>query len=162
MKILKTVLIILAVAFVAIQFMRPPRNVEAGDAALALGALYAVPPDVQQMLETSCYDCHSNVTRYPWYAEIQPMGWWLNSHITDGKKHLNFSEFGTYRLQRQHHKFEEIVEMVNAGEMPLPSYTLAHWDATLTAEQRERLVGWAQAMRTMLEEKYADSLAAAR
>lgn len=158
MKILKPALLVLVAAFVVLQFIRPERNDVAVDPAMSLTAVFDVPPDVQQMLTVACNDCHSNATRYPWYAEIQPVAWWLNDHITEGRKHLNFSEFGSYRLTRQHHKLEEIGEMVSSGEMPLPSYTLAHWDARLTDEQRKRLVGWAEAMRATLEQQYPDSL----
>lgn len=157
MKILKIVLILLAVAFIGAQFFRPPKN-EDGDSHSGFLAKFAVPADVEDILRTSCFDCHSNTTRYPWYAEIQPAGWFLNQHIVDGKRHLNFSQFDKYRVRLQHHKLEEIVDQVEAGEMPLPSYTLLHWDAKLSAEKRERLIAWVDAQRKALEEIYPDSL----
>ena len=63
---------------------------------------FPVPVNVMQILRRSCYDCHSDSTVYPWYAEIQPVGWWLNSHIEDGKRGINFNRFGSYRLMRQY------------------------------------------------------------
>lgn len=159
MKILKAILLVVAALFVAIQFIRPERNTVQGGMSRSLVAAHDVPPGIQAILETSCYDCHSNSTRYPWYAEIQPVSWFLNNHIVDGKRHLNFSEFGGYRLRRQYHKLEEIVEMVGAGEMPLSSYTLIHTDAKLSAEQKERLIGWAHALRDTMKATYpVDSL----
>ncbi|MCB0524105.1 MAG: heme-binding domain-containing protein, partial [Saprospiraceae bacterium] len=107
----------------------------------------------------ACMDCHSNNTRYPWYAEIQPVGLWLAGHVKGGKQHLNFSEFTNRRVAYQNHKFEEIIEMVRDGEMPMKSYTWTHADARLTQEQKNLICDWSQAMRDSLAQQYpADSL----
>ncbi|MFM8485102.1 MAG: heme-binding domain-containing protein, partial [Bacteroidota bacterium] len=92
---------------------------------------YAVPENVMAVLKPACYDCHSNQTRYPWYAGIQPVAWWLAEHVNDGKRHLNFDEFTTRKIAVQNHKLEEIIEMVKEEEMPLGSYTWTHADARL-------------------------------
>jgi len=112
-------------------------------------------------MEGACYDCHSNTTRYPWYAEVQPAAWWLANHVKEGREHLNFSEFTNRRIAYQNHKLEEVVEMVKEKEMPLPSYTWfgLHPEADLTDQQRDQLTLWAQSLMAQLAAKYpADSL----
>lgn len=149
-KLLQRVALVLLVVFVAMQFIRPEKNVSHGEQPNDIATRFSVPEDIRTMLRTSCYDCHSNSTRYPWYAEIQPMGWWLNSHITEGKKHLNFSEFGARPLTWQLRKLEEIGEVVREGEMPLPSYLIVNRDAALSSQQKERLISWSEELRQRL------------
>jgi hypothetical protein len=155
MKILKKVLLVLAIAFIVIQFVRPEKNLsnfQAPEQALA-------PPEVQRIIKSSCYDCHSNNTRYPWYSEVQPVAWWLGSHISDGKKELNFDEFADYRLRRQYRKLGEIEEQIKKDEMPLPSYLWIHKDAILSADDKSVLINWSVAMRDSMKARYPiDSL----
>lgn len=157
MKILKIVLAVLAAAFIVVQFIRPEPNAGNADSPDAIHNLYSVPGDVQQILKTSCYDCHTNATSYPWYAHLQPAGWFLDNHIKDGKKHLNFSEFGTYRARLQSHKMEEVERVLDEDEMPLPPYLLIHWDARLSPEQKSRLIAWSREMRDSIEARGASS-----
>jgi hypothetical protein len=112
-----------------------------------------VPGSVEGILKTSCYDCHSNKTCYPWYANIQPMGWVLANHIKDGKDDLNFNEFGTYTKRRQLSKLKAIGSSVKEGTMPLPSYTLLHQDAILSKEEKTLVTDWATKTRDSLEAK---------
>lgn len=141
---LKKIGIALFAILVLIQFIRPERNGNWEKSDNDISMAINVPSDVQQILETSCYDCHSNHTTYPWYTNIQPIGWWLQNHVNEGKDELNFSEFKTYKPKRQKHKLEEIAEQVNEHEMPLGSYTLIHKNAILTPEQNVALVNWAK------------------
>jgi len=115
---------------------------------------FTVPDDVNQILKKACNDCHSNNTIYPWYMNIQPVGWWMADHVKDGKKELNFSEFGSYTPKRQHHKLEEVVDQVKEGEMPLDSYTWMHKEAVLTTQEKTLLVNWAEILRKELATKY--------
>ena len=91
MKILKKILIGLLIVFVAIQFFQPTKNKEANITEQHVYNVYNTPNEVKVILDKACNDCHSNNTKYPWYASIQPAAWWLNDHVQDGKKHLNFS-----------------------------------------------------------------------
>lgn len=100
------------------------------------------PLGVKQILERSCYDCHAHTTAYPWYAQIAPVSWWLKDHVNDGRRHLNFSIWATYKAKKKIHKLEECIELTEEQEMPLDSYTWMHKDAKLSAEQRERLLNW--------------------
>lgn len=157
---IKKILLALAILFVLIQFIRPEKNLS-GDTTNSIDKKYNVPPEVTTILEVACNDCHSNTTRYPWYANVQPAAWWLANHVKDGKKHLNFSEFTKRRIAVQNHKLEEVIEMVKEKEMPLPSYTYfgLHADANLTDEQRATLTLWAQAQMELIAAQYpADSL----
>src|SRR5687768_15468360 len=117
----RKILIGLLVAFIIIQFIRPAQNKSLASQPNDITVTMAVPTDVQQILHKACYDCHSNNTAYPWYSYIQPVYWWLNHHVAEGKDELNFSEFGTYNLKRKLKKFNEISGEVTEGEMPLKS-----------------------------------------
>ena len=157
---IKKILIALAIVFVAIQFIRPKKNIS-GENQYDISTQYNVPPEIATLLKGSCNDCHSNYTRYPWYSNVQPGAWWLNNHITEGKGHLNFSEFTNLKAASQYHKFEEIAEMVEKKEMPLSSYTMLglHSEADLSDKERETLVLWALGQREMMKVIYpTDSL----
>lgn len=155
---LKKILLVLLVIFLVMQAFRPEKNVS-GQKNNAIATLYPVPDNVNQILVKACNDCHSNTTVYPWYAEIQPVAWWLDDHVKDGKKHLNFDEFSTYRLAKQFHKLEEVFDEVKGGEMPLESYTVVHRDAKLTTEEKNILLDWSTAVRDTMKARYpADSL----
>ena len=157
---LKKILIGLGIVLVVIQFFRPEKN-ESNDLTYDIATKYDVPNDVSHLLQVSCNDCHSNKTEYPWYANVQPVAWWLDHHVQDGRKHLNFSEVTTLPLFVQNHKLEEVIEMVDEHEMPLPSYTYLglHSEAKLSDEQRTKITDWAQAQMSYLKDTYpADSL----
>jgi len=146
---------------VIIQFFRPAKNINTADAATAndISKVYTVPEKVQQILKTSCYDCHSNNTIYPWYNNIQPVAWWLKNHVDEGKREINFNEFSSYSARRQYKKMEEVIEQVKEDEMPLSSYTIIHRDAKLNPEQKLALMEWAKTIRKDMESKYPpDSL----
>jgi hypothetical protein len=115
---------------------------------------YNVPANVQLVLQKACSDCHSNNTEYPWYTHIQPVGWWLQDHVNEGKAELNFSEFATYKPKKQAHKMEEVVEMIEHNEMPLESYTLMHKNAVLSRQEKTAVVNWAKALQHEIETKY--------
>jgi hypothetical protein len=132
---------------IIIQFIRPTRNVSDVASQNAITAKYEVPEDVQNILKTSCNNCHSNNTTYPWYVNIQPLGWWLQNHVNEGKKHLNFDEFSAYPEKRAKRKFGEIEDEVKEGGMPLTSYTLVHAEAKLTPDQSKTLTDWASALK---------------
>ncbi len=157
-KWLKILLYGLLAIFLLAQFIRPERNLS-NDQQYHISTRYPVPEPVAAILKTACYDCHSNYTVYPWYANIQPVAAWLANHVEEGKSELNFSAFTQRRIAVQNHKLEEIIEMVREGEMPLGSYTWVHRDAVLSAEQKELLTGWAQGLMDSIKAQYPpDSL----
>ncbi|MBK7008627.1 MAG: heme-binding domain-containing protein [Saprospiraceae bacterium] len=157
MKKIATIVIVL---LIVIQFFKPERNLS-DDQSHHISTKYDFPEEIAAISKAACDDCHSNKTTYPWYANVQPAAWWLSQHVNDGKKHLNFSEFTKRRIAVQNHKLEEIVEMVEEGEMPLKSYTWLglHPDAKLTQDQRSQLISWAKAQMDTIKTHYpADSL----
>lgn len=142
-KILKILAILIVAAFVVIQFFRIDKSAPPINPSETLEAAVNVPPDIALILGRSCNDCHSNTTIYPWYFNVQPVGWWLKSHMDDGKRHLNFSIFNTYTPKRKAKKLEEICEQVESREMPLPSYLWMHGDAVLQESEVKALCDWA-------------------
>ncbi|RPH34781.1 cytochrome C [bacterium] len=152
-------LVVILVIFLILQFIRPPGNQSVGESASSIQTLYPVPAEIHDLLRRSCYDCHSNRTIYPWYSYVEPVGWWLNSHITEGKSELNFDEFTSYPVFRQLRKLQAIRQQVEDGKMPLPSYTVVHTSAILTPEERGRIIHWVEAMKDTMKARYpADSL----
>lgn len=148
---IRKILLVLLVALLLIQFIRPTRNISEGKSDNHLSNKYIVPAKVSGILEKACYDCHSNNTAYPWYTNIQPVGLWLQDHVNDGKKELNFSEFLTYSPKKARHKMDEVIEMVKEGEMPLKSYTLIHKNANLSSEEKTALTDWASTLMKQIE-----------
>lgn len=148
---MKKVFIILAVIVLAIQFFRPEKNTSTGVNENHISKKYATPDDVKLILDKACNDCHSNNTHYPWYASIQPVAWWLDHHIEEGKGEINFDEFLTYPPKKARHKMEEVNEMVKEGEMPLNSYTWIHKDAVLSKDEKLSIANWAVSTMKLIE-----------
>ncbi|MCF6306801.1 MAG: heme-binding domain-containing protein [Flavobacteriaceae bacterium] len=144
-KIIKYILIILIIALVVMQFIRPDKNEGGYESLAAFKTETNVPEEVFEILKTNCFDCHSNQTVYPWYAEISPLSYWFKDHIDEGKDELNFSEWKSYSVKKKDHKLEELVEEVEEGEMPLDSYTWIH--AKLSKKDRKTLIVWANLAR---------------
>jgi hypothetical protein len=143
MRIGKRIVIGLLAVFVIIQFFRPVKNASAAVTADDINVLYPIPDSVQQVLNKACYDCHSDNTRYPWYFNMQPVSWWMNGHIKDGKHELNFSEFGKRPLAKRAKKLKKLAKEVQEGGMPLDSYTWIHKDAVLTEGEKNMVINWA-------------------
>ena len=101
-----------------------------------------VPANLKNKLHVSCYDCHSNNTRYPWYNKIQPVAWFLEDHIKEGKDELNFSEWGEYSDRRKNSKLRSIISQIEEGEMPLDSYILLHPDADLPEDKKLEIINY--------------------
>jgi hypothetical protein len=151
MKAVKRIFAILAILFIAAQFIRPDLTNPAADPALTIHATAQVPPEVASILKRSCFDCHSNETVWPWYSHITPVNWWMvKSHIEHGREHYNFSEWGKKEIKDRDHLLEEICEEVEANAMPLPSYLLAHSDARLSDAQKRAICDWTKAERQRL------------
>ncbi|GAA4919888.1 heme-binding domain-containing protein [Mucilaginibacter defluvii] len=107
-----------------------------------ISRVYSVPPNVTALLKNSCYDCHSNNTRYPWYANIQPVRYMLDRHISEGKDELNFNEFGTYSSRKKRSKLRSIGNSLEEKSMPLKSYLLIHHSAELSAQESTVIQDW--------------------
>jgi hypothetical protein len=145
-KFLKIVIAILAIAFIALQFVpnKMPENTPAGKDDLIGGGV--LPENISSILRTSCYDCHSNQTSYPWYSRVAPASWLLAQDVRDGRDDLNFSEWGSYTRRHQIKNLRKIKEEVSSGEMPLKNYLIIHRNARLSAAQKGALVQWTDEM----------------
>jgi hypothetical protein len=157
---LKKISVAVLILLIGVQFIPYEKNTT-NDLAFDISKSYDVPDNIQTIFKSACNDCHTNNTVYPWYSNIEPVGYWLNNHVLDGKRHLNFSEFTKRPLAVQNHKLEEVIEMVEEGEMPLEDYTNfgLHSEANLSQDQREEIMDWAKSQMAMLAAIYpADSL----
>jgi hypothetical protein len=143
MKWFKKIILALLVIFIAIQFIQPAQNQDGQVLPTDIEKMVVVPPNVSGILKTSCYDCHSNNTHYPWYSFIQPGAWLMASHIKNGKAMLNFSQFGDLSNRKQQSKLQGIINQVKDGEMPISSYKIIHRNAVLTPAQKTILINWA-------------------
>ena len=151
-KIFKYVLVLLLFALVIIQFIRPDKNSGGYDSIIAFEEETKPSLEVAAILKENCYDCHSNQTQYPWYAEVAPFSYWLADHVKDGQKHFNASAWSDYSVKKKDHKLEELLEMVEEGEMPLDSYTWLHGD--LEEQEVKLLLQWA----TLARHQYTEEL----
>src|SRR5580698_4591110 len=128
----KKILLVLLMIFIIIQFFRPAKNLSDAVSQNDITLHFNLPENVQTILKYSCYDCHSNNTVYPWYANVQPIGWLIQGDVNNAKHHLDFSDFGSYSTKKAKHKFEDIEDAATNGWMPLKSYIWLHKDAQLT------------------------------
>ncbi|HEU4886241.1 MAG TPA: heme-binding domain-containing protein [Thermoanaerobaculia bacterium] len=146
-KVLTGLLILLVVAFIGVQFVRPARTNPPVVESQTIFATGHVPPDVRAIIDRSCNDCHTNTVRWPWYSNVAPMSWLVVEDVDEGRKELNFSTWGKYKPRSQEHKLEEICEQVEKGEMPLKNYLYLHGDAKLSEADRQRLCEWTDQFR---------------
>ena len=140
---MKKVLLGILVGFILIQLIRPHKNDSKNDIN-HISTIMPIPAEVEVILKTSCNDCHSNSTVYPWYSEIAPVSWYLASHVNDGKEHLNLSEWTAYNTYQKEHILNDFEEVLMSHEMPLKSYLLLHKEAEISKEQYNALVAWVQ------------------
>ena len=143
MNLTKKIGLVVLILLIGIQLIQPARNSSGQVPATDISKTVFIPGSVQSLLQTACNDCHSNNTNYPWYANVQPLGFWLQNHVNEGKEHLNFSEFGKLSPKEQAHAFEEMAEEVEEDHMPLDSYLWIHKEAQLTAQEKQTLISWA-------------------
>ena len=141
MKKLKIAGLALAGVLIILQFFQPDKNIS-GTGEFHLLKVEKLPENIGNMLQNSCFDCHSDHTIYPWYDHIAPASWLVAHHIREGKNQLNFSEWGIKDLTEKLVILGEIQEEVKSGAMPLASYTMIHRDAKLSKEQVDEMVKW--------------------
>ena len=150
---IRTILFTGLIALILIQFVRPQKNTATIVTDEDISMLYPMPTEIKTILHKACFDCHSNTTHYPWYSEIQPIGWWLQHHVNEGKEHLNFSLFGSYDAKRKAKKLDEIAETIKEQEMPLRSYTWIHRDANLTVKEHQILLQWVDSLQLLIPQQ---------
>jgi hypothetical protein len=151
MKIFKIIAWLLVLSFVAIQFFPTERNeseiIPKNDFILT----NAAPENISNLLQTSCYDCHSNNTKYPWYNKVQPAAWYLEDHIKHAKGELNFNNWDELSDRRKASKLKSIISQIRNDEMPMESYTLIHRDAIFSAEEKQGIIKYMTELKRKLD-----------
>ncbi|CAM3783159.1 heme-binding domain-containing protein [Flavobacterium gelidilacus] len=142
MKSFKISLLVLLIVFVGIQFIPTKRNQSENVPKTDFIIVNNAPKNIKNTFQTSCYDCHSNNTSYPWYNKVQPVAWLLENHIEEGKAELNFSEWDNYSDRRKKSKLKSIISQIEDNEMPLSSYTIIHKNANLSNQQKSEIIDW--------------------
>mgnify|MGYP001381690705 FL=1 len=150
MKIVKIIAGIFLVALVLIQFIPVDYNQNDTVPQTDFMVVHKVPEAIQKKIQVSCYDCHSNNTQYPWYNRVQPVAWFLEDHIKEGKAELNFNEWDSLSSRRKTSKLRSIIKQIESGEMPLDSYTLIHRDAKFSNEETEEIINWVTQLKDSL------------
>jgi hypothetical protein len=152
--LLKRIAIGAVVVLAGAQAFRPDRTNPPVIAARSIQATSAVPSAVEAILKRSCYDCHSSQTRWPWYSAVAPMAWGVAGHVTEGRAHVNFSEWGAYPNRKRIAILEKMCDEVREGGMPLREYLWLHRDARLSEADWKSVCDWST--------DEADRLAASR
>ncbi|MFB9053098.1 heme-binding domain-containing protein [Formosa undariae] len=142
MKTVKKIMMVLLVAFVGIQFIPTERNQSDIVPVTDFMLVNKVPNNIKSKLQVSCYDCHSNNTNYPWYNKIQPVAWFLESHIDEGKTELNFSEWDSLSNRRKGSKLRSIIKQIESDKMPLSSYTIIHKEAVFSGTEKQDIISY--------------------
>ncbi|MFK7813548.1 MAG: heme-binding domain-containing protein [Maribacter sp.] len=148
MKNIKKILTLALVVLVLLQFYRPKKNDAEYRDVSSFEAETQPTPEIKTILESKCYDCHSNKTEYPWYAEIAPISILIADHVEEGNEHFNVSKWDSYEAKKKDHKLDELIEEVEEGEMPEKGYALIH--GGISDQEKEALISWTQKTR----EKY--------
>lgn len=144
-RVAKLSLILLGFVFIGMQFVSTtaaPKTSELPGKNMAEVA----DPQVRAILERSCQDCHSDRTRWPWYSHIAPVSWIVSKHVSDGREMLDLSA-STDQSQSESER-ALMCDAVSAGTMPLASYTMIHWKATLSRRDVKLICDWAAASGT--------------
>jgi len=143
---LKKIVLIFFIVLVLIQFYRPQKNRSSEVATTDFLVVTKANENIAAIIKSSCYDCHSNNTQFPWYSEVAPVSWWIAHHVDEGKEELNFSEWSTFSEKRKNKKLEEMMEELEEREMPLKTYLPMHPEAKLSDNQMNELITWIKSL----------------
>lgn len=149
-KVLKWILIVALCIFILMQLKRPARTNPPVDPSHTIEAHTQISPQVAEILNRSCRDCHSNKTEWPWYTNFAPVSWWITDHVNTGRKDMNLSEWGQMDHDRQDKRLRQICDEVDEAAMPLPSYLPMHPKAKLSEQDKKALCDWTEAERERL------------
>ena len=144
---MKKIVLILLVILIGIQFIRPDKNIPEPSIDL-ISKEMNMPEEIEEIVLNSCADCHSDQTAYPWYAEIAPLSWYIASHVNDGKKHLNFTQWANYNKNQKSHIVNDLEDELTKHKMPLKSYLILHKNATLTELQYQQFLSYVATLKS--------------
>lgn len=116
---------------------------------IPFGRQHTNPPVVQEprwdsvqtreLAQRACFDCHSNESVWLWYSNVAPVSWLVQRDVNEGREKLNFSDWGRAREK------DEIIEVIQEGEMPMAIYLIMHPEARLNAAEKKALISGLQA-----------------
>ena len=149
-KAVKIIGIILLIALVVLQFFPTDRNISTTVPKTDFMLVNDVPDQIKNKLQVSCYDCHSNNTAYPWYNKVQPVAWFLESHVKEGKAELNFNEWDSLSNRRKASKLKSIISQIENDEMPLASYTIIHRNAVSSDSEKQDIINFLTELKNKL------------
>ncbi len=151
-KIIRIIVLVFIAAFLVIQFFQAEKNMET-NASNHIFQKEQVPENIKSILQNACLDCHSNQTNYLWYHKIAPVSWMVNHHVDEGKRELNFSNWGEMDVFDKIGDLEKICREVEHKKMPIKSYTWMHKKSKLSEEQVAELCAWTEKLSYDLLEK---------
>jgi hypothetical protein len=134
----KAAVLVGVVVGVGIQFI-PVKGV--GDNPTARFKIDA-PPEVEAIMRKACYDCHSNETRWPWYAKLAPSSWLMARDVLKGRSRMNISEWGDADESERMTDRENSRDQVDEGNMPPWFYLPMHPEAKLSTQEKDLLRAW--------------------
>ncbi len=143
-RLARRVALVMIVGAFAIQLARPARTNPPTDPSRTLAAVRHLPPDVQDVLERGCRDCHSNDTRWPWYSNVAPISWLVIDDVNHGRRHFNYSDWAQQDQDHIPEVLKNICELTRKQEMPLPIYLWLHSDARPNDRDIATLCDWTQ------------------
>ena len=138
---------VFVVALAGIVVFGPARTNPPSNPADNIDVVAHAPPAVTAILDRSCRDCHSNETRWPWYSRVPPLSIGVINHVNDGRRHMNFSRWGTYDPEDASEFLVDMCALARKHDMPLPSYTWIHRDAPLSDQDVAVLCAWTESER---------------
>ena len=134
----KKIMIIVILIMILIQFIPLEKTNPKVDETIALNSDI----EVMKILKRSCYDCHSYETKWSIYSDIAPLSFSVSSHVSKGRKTLNYSEWNKIDIETKITRLKRAIKTVKNGTMPLSSYLMLHEEAKLSQDDKKILVEW--------------------
>jgi len=134
--------LIILVALLAIQLIPSDKTAEKTIDSESFFQNAEVPDNIKNSIKNACADCHSNLTKYPWYASVQPFAWWIEGHVGHAREKLNFSKWNSFSDKRKSRKIDECIEMMEKNWMPPISYKMMHKESKLSDADIQALINY--------------------
>ena len=106
--------------------------------------------EVMNILQRSCYDCHSSRVKEPWYYNVAPASWYTQLHVKNGRAVVNFSEWNNYSKEKQLKVLDKLPKSI-VIRMPLLSYTYLHEESKLSNIEKKTLAKWARKLKEKIK-----------
>ena len=141
----KRVLLGLVVLLVLIQLVQPKRTNPPVIESRSLQAHVQVPPQVQMILQRSCYNCHSSSTVWPWYSYVAPVSWLVADDVNQSRTHINFQDWKAQESPKEATEHLGLIcEEVRNHDMPPLDYRIVHRNAPLSDDEVKVVCSWSE------------------